>query len=255
MYVSGPDTKSEIPEAGSPPPYAASDPSSSSSSPPFVLPDSVKPSNYLSLSQTHNSFRGTYVIDPSLEIPSEYLPPLPDGENEDTRSNFYARSTHGNVNVDLYLLDKVSTNDSKKRVLLCTSSAHGSVYTTIVEYQPGVQHRADTRPSFELKSSSKNGDVNVKIPRSFRGPVTGTTVHGQIVMSDAVSSQAMVFSDVQGVKRIFIGDMSTRNEGIEDSLFLESAHGSIRIYFEDEDSTPPIVKSMIGIWSKMFGRG
>ncbi|KAJ3770613.1 hypothetical protein FB446DRAFT_705272 [Lentinula raphanica] len=204
MYVSGPDTKSDIPEAGSPPPYAASDPSSSSSSPPFVLPDSAKPSNYLSLSQTHNSFRGTYVIDPSLEIPSEYLPPLPDGENEDTQSNFYARSTHGNY----------ERFKEESPLVYIVGTWFGLYYN-----------------------------------------LTGTTIHGSIMMSDAVSSQAMVFSDVQGVKRIFIGDMSTCNEGIEDSLFLESAHGSIRIYFEDEDLTPPIVKSMIGIWSKMFGRG
>ncbi|KAJ3745607.1 hypothetical protein DFH05DRAFT_1488698 [Lentinula detonsa] len=250
-----PDTKTEgaapdiqldgSPEAkSSPPPYATSDPSSSSSTRPFVPPDSVKPSNHLSLSQTHNSFRGIYVIDPSLEIPHEYLPPLPDGETENSRSNFYAKSTHGNVSVDLYLLDK-PINKPKRKILLNTSSEHGSVYTTI--------RRGDKVPSFELNSSSKNGNVIVKIPRSFRGPVTGTTIHGRITMSDDVSAQAMVFSEVHGVKRIFIGDMSTRNEENDDSVILETKHGSVRIYYEDEDSTPPVVKSVKGFWSRIVG--
>ncbi|KAJ3769905.1 hypothetical protein FB446DRAFT_790942 [Lentinula raphanica] len=220
-----------IPTAGSLPLYATYNPSSSSLSRPFILPDSVKPSNHLSLSQTHDYIRGTSFIDPSLEIPNEYLPPLAADETKYTRN--------------LYLLDDPTNAGLKKKVLLCTSSAYGFVYTTI--------RRADTHPSFELKSGSTYGAVNVKIPRSFRGPVTGTTVHGSIVMSNTVSSQAMVFSDVLGVKQMFIGDMSTRNEGIDDTLFLESTHGNIRIYFKDEDLTSPIVKSMKSIWSGMFG--
>ncbi|KAJ4473821.1 hypothetical protein J3R30DRAFT_3511789 [Lentinula aciculospora] len=229
---------------GSPPPYTPSDAASSSSTRPFVPPDSVKPSNFMSISRTHDSCRGTYIIDPSLEIPSEYLPPLPEGESNDTRSNFYSRSVHGTVAADLYLLHKFIAQPRKK-VLLTTSSTHGSVSTCI--------RRGDTAPSFDLKSNSKNGNVTVKIPRSYRGPVTGTTIHGRIWMSEGVSAQAVVFSEVQGVKRLFIGDMSTRNDKTDDNMMLETQHGSIRVYYEDEDSTPFVVKSVKGFWGRILG--
>ncbi|KAJ3964585.1 hypothetical protein EV361DRAFT_955808 [Lentinula raphanica] len=205
------DWKSEnpagIPTADSLPLYATYDPSSSLSRP-FILLDSVKPSNHLSLSQTHNYIRVTEIIDPSrLEIPNEYLPPLAVDETEDTRN--------------LYLLDDPTNAGLKKKVLLCTTSAHGFVYTTIA--RPTAPSRYTSLVRIEIRLDY--GAVNVKIPRSFRGPVTGTTVHGSIVMSNT-----------------FIGDMNTRDEGIDDTLFLESTHGSIRIYFKDEDLTSPIVK-------------
>ncbi|KAJ3886369.1 hypothetical protein GG344DRAFT_57566 [Lentinula edodes] len=230
-------------QAASPPPYASLD-SSSSYPRPFVIPDSAKPSNFVSLSKTHDSCRGTYVIDSSLNIPSEYLPPLPDGESEDTRSNFYARSVHGNVSTDLYLLDKPVTQP-RQNIILNTSSTHGSVSTCI--------RRGNKIVPFKLKSCSKNGNVAVRIPRSFQGPVTGTTKHGRIWLSEAVSAQAVVFSEVQGVKRLFIGDMSTRDEKLDDAIIMETEHGNIRIYYEDEDCTPPVIKNVKSFWSRIIG--
>ncbi|KIK60382.1 hypothetical protein GYMLUDRAFT_244385 [Collybiopsis luxurians FD-317 M1] len=228
----------------SPPPYVPSDPSSSSSAPPFVPPDYLKPSNYVSLNQNHHSVEGTYLLDPSLEIPSEFLAPLPDGiESEDRRSNFYGSSTHGNVSAILYLLNKPMPK-SRNKVLLKTCSTNGTVSTCI--------RRGGLLPAFDLKSESQNGSVDVKIPRTYRGMITGSTKHGRVWMSDAVSAQAVVFSDVEGTKRIFMGDFSARNDETDDSMVLESNNGNVNIYFEDEDLTPAVVKGIKSLLNKFL---
>jgi len=225
-----------------PPPYTSSDPSSSIQ---FVLPENTKPSNFASFSQKHKSVKGTYILDPSQEVPSDWLPPLPEGETEKTRSNFHAHSVHGSVTSDLYLLNKPILRDRKK-VLLSVSSKHSPVSMSI--------HRDGPSPPFVLKASSKHASVTVKIPRSFKGSVTAIINHGRVSMSDAVSAQASVFSDVNGVKRFFVGDLNTRNEAADDEMFLENVHGSIKISFDDEDHMPGVaVKSAKGIFSRMFG--
>ncbi|KIK60380.1 hypothetical protein GYMLUDRAFT_261380 [Collybiopsis luxurians FD-317 M1] len=226
----------------SPPPYAPSDPSSSSSVPPFAPPDGIQPSNYVSLNQNHHSVEGTYLLDPSLEIPNEFLAPLPDGiESEDSRSNFYGSSNHGNVSAMLYLLNK-PMHKSRNKVLLNTCSTHGTVSTCV--------RRGGLLPAFDLKSKTQNGNVLVKIPRTYRGMITGTTKHGRVWMSDAVSAQAVVFSDVEGTKRIFVGDFKARNDETDDSMVLETVHGIVMIYFENEDLTHPVVKKMKGLLNK-----
>ncbi|KAF5388663.1 hypothetical protein D9757_004809 [Collybiopsis confluens] len=246
MLIPKETPKEDIPtkrDSHSPPPYAPSDPSSSFSGSSPVHPSGLKPSNYVSLNQNHHSVRGSYLLDPSLEIPQEFLVPLPDGQSEERRSNLHASSEHGSVSTDIYLLDRPMAK-SRKKILLTTSSTHGSVTTSI--------RRNGYLPAFDLKAESRNGYVSVKIPRTYRGMVTGTTKHGRVFMSDAVSAHSVIFSDVKGSKRMFFGDFSARNDDTDDAMVLESTHGSINIYFEDEDLTSPVVKSVKGFFGKMW---
>ncbi|KIK61291.1 hypothetical protein GYMLUDRAFT_42868 [Collybiopsis luxurians FD-317 M1] len=160
----------------SPPPYAQSDPASSSSKPPPVSPDDLKPSNYVLLDPKDRSVQGTYLLDPSLEVPDEFLAPLPDGQSKKHRCNFRALSTHGNVSTILYLLDKpilkIDGWIHREKVLINTSSTHGAVSTCI--------RRERSLPAFDLKAESRNGSVVVKIPHTYRGMITGTTKHGRV---------------------------------------------------------------------------
>lgn len=226
----------------SPPPYTNSEPSSSSQAP-FVLPANVKPSNFLSFTQTHNSIKGTHIIDSSLDVPSDWLPPLPEEETEETRRNFYAKSEHGNVTSELYLLNKLVLK-GRKKVLMNVSSTYGSVSVSI--------HREGPFPPCTLHASSSYGNVTVRIPRSFKGSITAGTKHGRVSISDAVSGQASVFSDFQGAKRIFVGDLSARNELMDDMMVLDSDYGGVRVSFDDEDSAGRISKSITGLFSRLF---
>ncbi|KAF9072287.1 hypothetical protein BDP27DRAFT_1361133 [Rhodocollybia butyracea] len=178
---------------------------------PFVLPANVKPSNFLSFTQKHNSVKGTFVLDPSLEIPSDWLPPLPEEETEETRSNLYAKSEHGN-------------------------------------------HREGPSPPFALNANAPRGNVTVRIPRSYKGSITASTKYGRVSMSDGVSGQASVFSDLQGVKRVFVGDITARSDQTDDAMVLDTEHGCVRISFEDEDfGGIRMPKSVTGLFSRLFG--
>jgi len=228
----------------SPPPYTNSEPSSSSQAP-FVLPANVKPSNFLSFTQKHNSVKGTFVLDPSLEIPSDWLPPLPEEETEETRSNLYAKSEHGNVTLELYLLDRPILK-SQKKVLMNTLSTYGSASVHI--------HREGPSPPFALNANAPRGNVTVRIPRSYKGSITASTKYGRVSMSDGVSGQASVFSDLQGVKRVFVGDITARSDQTDDAMVLDTEHGCVRISFEDEDfGGIRMPKSVTGLFSRLFG--
>ncbi|KAF9065334.1 hypothetical protein BDP27DRAFT_1424893 [Rhodocollybia butyracea] len=176
----------------------------------------------------NNAIEGTYILDPSLEIPSAWLPPLPEEETEGTRSNFYAKSEFGRVTSELYLLDRPILR-RRKKVLLNISSP---CWTTRVHI-----HREGPSPPFTLHSHSTSllGDITVKIPRSFKGSITAGTKHGRVLMSDAISNQASVFSDLLGVKRLYVGDIAAINDEIDDAMVLDNERGCARISFEDED--------------------
>jgi len=228
----------------SPPPYTGPEVAFSSTQSTFILPANTKPCNFVSFSQTNTSVKGTYVLDPSLELPTEWLPPLPEDETEETRSNFLAKTENGSVVSDVYLLEKPPLK-GRKKVVMNASSNNGSVATYI--------HREGSSPPFILNASSPYGGVAVRIPRSFKGSITASTKHGHVSMSDAVSAQASLVSDLQGVRRIFVGDLSTRNEETDDVMILESVNGSVKISFEDEDFTNRIVKSVGGLLGRLFG--
>ncbi|KAF9072283.1 hypothetical protein BDP27DRAFT_1320678 [Rhodocollybia butyracea] len=188
----------------SPPPYTNSEPSSSSQAP-FVLPANAKPCNFVILTQKRSPLKGTYILDPSLDIPSAWLPPLPEDETEETRSNFYAKSEHGDVASELYLLDKPILR-GRKKVLLNVLSGKGTASV----------HIEGPSPPFTLHSHSNYllGGILVKIPRSFKGSITVGTKDGPVLMSDAISSQASVFND---------------------AMVLNNESGCATISFEDED--------------------
>lgn len=116
--------------AASPPPYAPSDYTSSSSVPTFILP-SIQPVNYISLNEVKHSARGTFVLDASLVIPSEYLPPLPEGELENNRSNLNVKSQNGHTSAEVFLLNRPII-EPRKKVILTTTSSKGSVWNIIV---------------------------------------------------------------------------------------------------------------------------
>ncbi|KIK60381.1 hypothetical protein GYMLUDRAFT_43678 [Collybiopsis luxurians FD-317 M1] len=133
---------------------------------------------------------------------------------------------------------------SRNKVLLSTSSTLGTVSTCI--------RRGGSLPAFDLKSESQGGSVIVKIPRTCRGLIIGSTKHSRVWISDAVSAQAVVFSDVEGTKRIFVGDFSARNDETDDSMVLKTIWGNVNIYFEDEDLTPAVVKGIKSLLNKFW---
>ncbi|KAF9072284.1 hypothetical protein BDP27DRAFT_1418195 [Rhodocollybia butyracea] len=140
----------------------------------------------------------------STPRPSQHL-----SLTQETRSNFYIKSEHGDVTLELYLLDKPIVG-GRKKVLLNASSTYKSTSVHI--------HRDGPSPPFILHShsttTSKAENITVRIPRSFKGTITAGSIHGPVSMSPAISRRAYLFND---------------------ALVLNNHHGCARISFEDED--------------------
>jgi len=225
--------------------------SASSSSTPLQPTFKSKPTNYLHLFNDNSSIKGEYVIDPGMTIPTSLLPPLSSEESEADRKNLSLHSTHGSVNADIWLLGAraAQPSDSKKstqRTTLDVGSDNGSVTARV--------HTIHGAEPFLLTISSKNGGVNVTLPRSFNGFLLLTTRHGSVSLADTLSENCTHLSQVDLTRRYFVGDLSTVGDSDwpGDEVRVEAKHGKIRIkYVEEHTSTNDTSKG--GLLSRLFG--
>ncbi|KAJ7624839.1 hypothetical protein FB45DRAFT_924331 [Roridomyces roridus] len=214
--------------SSSPPPFPTA--SSSSPSPYYpVVPDTVKPTNLLSLSRSTNSVKGTYVIDPRIKIPSTLLPPLTDGETEATRRNMSIQTSTGSINVDVFV---VGDGCVKRKCALFLKSPYGSISAKLHAAPVGA------RPPFTIRAESSNGSITLHLPLSFRGPLTIHTQYGSVRLASSLDAATTTFSEVDGTRRYFVGDFSDY-EGEEegalwfgDEAHLETTYGSVKVQYE-----------------------
>ena len=127
------DNPNELSQDDPPPTYVPS-----SDFPPVRPPEIVKPPsqacNFISFVRKNNSVKGSFVVDPSLLIPSALLPPLPEGEAEESRKNLRLESTNGSVDTDIMLVgEDVSENvKTNPRTTLHLKSENGRVVARVV---------------------------------------------------------------------------------------------------------------------------
>jgi hypothetical protein len=61
-----------------------------------------------SLSRFHASIKGTFAVNPFLDIPAQLLSPLPPGET--TRKNLLLKVENGGIDVDVHLIGEPTPN-------------------------------------------------------------------------------------------------------------------------------------------------
>ncbi|CAA7268865.1 unnamed protein product [Cyclocybe aegerita] len=230
-----------------PPTYTPFDSSGSSQSGArFPLPRDVKPSNFTSLSIGNAAIKGTWVVDPTLVIPKEFLAPLAKDETEENRKNLLLESKNGSVDANIFVMpmraDALAVIKERKRVIIRCASRNGSVTARIHDVQL-PSHPNDLRPPLQVSLHSLNGAINLHLPRSYRGPLRIRTFNGSVRFSDAVQSSLTQFSEVDRVKRNFLGhfDPSEFDASVQwagDELDAETMNGAVRVYFDDEGSPP-----------------
>ena len=106
-----------------------------------------------------------------------------------------------------------------------------------------------------MTANAHNGNINLRLPRSFRGPLTITTLHGSVRFSPDVAATVTTFSDVR-TKKCFLGDYSTWRDGEAwsgDEAVIDSRNGSVRIQFDDEVVSEGPRGPFFGMWSRLFG--
>ncbi|KAG5719100.1 hypothetical protein E4T56_gene2102 [Termitomyces sp. T112] len=209
----------------------------------------MQPSNYISISRNNTSVRGAWLLDPSLLIPSIFLPPLLPDETEETRRNLYIKSSNGSIDADITLAPFTVRDEaiSKKRSTICTRAINGPIRVTL--HAPHAP-----RLPFYLNVDASNGAVAIFLPRPFNGLLSIRQSHGRTKFSPEVSMHLTTFSDIERMHRCFIGDYSAIMEGQEwqgDEVVIDARNGSVNVHYEGE-ILDQVGKQPAGFLGKLF---
>ena len=125
---------SDFNNEGNPPPYDHPDNTPLPTPMSFPINEGGISKNFLYIVQNCKAIKDEYVIDPSLLVKEECLPPLDNKLGES--KNFYLRNDHedGTVDVELWIKGRKASSgahDPKRRTRICVS-AQGSVTVKIV---------------------------------------------------------------------------------------------------------------------------
>jgi hypothetical protein len=92
------------------------------------------------------------------------------------------------------------------------------------------------RAPYHFQASSTNANITVHIPRDFHGILTLAT-RSNSVLSSELSEHTTVFSEVDNVRRCFIGDLSTWGDSGDwagDEITAETQNGRVKVQFVDD---------------------
>ncbi|TDL24529.1 hypothetical protein BD410DRAFT_719430, partial [Rickenella mellea] len=228
-----------------PPPYtpsSTSEPSSSSTLTPERQYPPLPRQNHLSISRHNASVKGTWVIDPQLQVPTAALPPLAPGV---VRKNFELQADNGSINAEVWIVSPDQGNTDKK-------TAPATVHVKGCNGNVNVQ----MRHPFRLTVTANNGGVTVAIPRSFCGPLTTITRNGWVSIDSSLAPHVTTFSEVKGTRKCFVGDFSSSNYGQEEwngsSLEVDCHNGKIKVRYVDEVPEERQKSPTGGVFGKLF---
>ncbi|KAJ7152025.1 hypothetical protein C8R46DRAFT_483278 [Mycena filopes] len=240
--------RAQVPEE-SPPAYAGSQQPAGPSIPlPPPIPNTVKPANFLSLSRTNATIKGTYVVDPCLKIPPFLLPPLGEGETEETRRNVHLETTNAPIDTVLFIVGDGGQKEPQ-RVDILLKTTHGSIKASV--------HAAatPTRPAINLTLDTLYAPVVLRLPRSFRGPVTLRTQYAAVTFSDALTTNLTTFNELDNTHRCFVGDFADWAENPAawrgDEVNVVTSPASIKLKYDVEADQGGAKRS--GFWGRLFG--
>ncbi|KAF8873774.1 hypothetical protein BD779DRAFT_1568830 [Infundibulicybe gibba] len=237
-----PDPK-ENTHGEAPPAYAPAGPATSPGSPSTSSSPGIQATNNVYISRHHGTIKGTFCIDPSLYIPPELLAQSAGEWNLDLEAH------HGSVEADVSL-SPIRSAETLKQASLRLKSQHGGIKL--------VLHDVENRPPFRLQATSAFGTITLVIPRSFSGPITTTTVHGSVKLSESVNAAMTMFGEVDGTRRCFLGDFSRwqgrskDSEDTSDEIVVESRYGGLKLQYEGE-AVSVTRRARGGILSSIFG--
>lgn len=226
------DSKKECPPeipADAPPPYEVQGPHSTGISQNWNRPKG-EPTNFLSVITRNGSIKGTYIIDPSLQMP---ISPNEEGKNEKREAeNLHVHTRDGSVDVDIWLVgsDEPAKID-RKRTILHLGSNDGSITAR-------VSPTGTIRPFF-LDIITKDGKVSVLLPRSFHGPLRLKTGDGRCILSDGLLEKSATLGVSDKTSTFFVGDLPSTFDAWEGhECKVETRDGKIMVRYIDEPAPP-----------------
>ncbi|KLO06359.1 hypothetical protein SCHPADRAFT_1002397 [Schizopora paradoxa] len=210
----------------------------------------IPSSNFVVIKRTVDGITGSYVVDTQLRVPkivSFCGAEGSEGANDESglisgeRPHLHLESTHGSIHADIWLvrgrgnsqLGQEVKSIRDDRALINVTTGHSVINTRL---------RCETEQPYILRCTSSHGAINVWLPPNFVGPVTISTVHGNVFFSPSVRSWCTTFSEVDNVRSCFIGDYEVAgfrslNSWKGSILQLSTSTSSIRINSIEELSS------------------
>ncbi|KAF7344589.1 hypothetical protein MSAN_01941000 [Mycena sanguinolenta] len=150
----------------------------------------LNPTNYVSVfRKTHKrsfslsrsqvaSIKGTFAVNPFLDIPAMLLSPLPVGET--ARKNLLLRVENGGIDVDVHLIGdpppNASTPVARTELYFELCGGSDNTFPLIAKiHTPTLR-----RPPFRATLVSKNGFTSLHLPPSFHGLLTVKVAAGDL---------------------------------------------------------------------------
>ncbi|KAL4261045.1 hypothetical protein AB1N83_007366 [Pleurotus pulmonarius] len=209
--------------------------------------------NWLNVSRENESIRGTYVVDPQLEIPAALLA-LPSteggrGNKDKERMNLVLETKEGDIDVTVHIVGENGNADGlpgssaeiEQKVKVKMRSFKGSVTCRIVPIDESNDlGQAVTRPRFIVYASADNGCANILLPRSFAGSISAfaglsPSPRGPIELSPDLRRNARILMDTDR-KRFFVGDFTQFDKHSSwDAVSIGVSSGSVKVGYSDEN--------------------
>ncbi|KAK7034661.1 hypothetical protein VNI00_012303 [Paramarasmius palmivorus] len=185
--------------------------------------------NYVVVNRPLGSIDCSYILDPSLRIPTRFLSALDVGESEADRKNLVLKSKLGTIVANIALYHQTSSPVAKRTTMEFKTTV-GTMVLKIDDSQ------TPTRAPFYLRAVTQTGTVILSMPRSFRGFVSVTTTIGAVSLSREVSAMSRWQTDTARVKKCFIGDCSGLSDAELDAwngdeVVIETAIGSVELSY------------------------
>ncbi|KAJ7583793.1 hypothetical protein C8J56DRAFT_192483 [Mycena floridula] len=212
--------------------------------------------NYISIHRKIGPLNEKHVLDPTIQIPPSLLPPLLQGETEDSRRHLSLETKTGSIQADITLVDKLSSDilhKSGRVVMGVKTFGVGAISVQV--------HASDspTRLRFCLRTSTRSGAVTIHLPRSFRGNLIISVPIGVLNVSEDLHAQLTTISEDGHLRRCFVGDMAHPDSFADDvdQLHAETTVGNVTLLYDDEkldEKLGGFVKMTSGLFGRLMSR-
>ncbi|KAK0237939.1 hypothetical protein EDD85DRAFT_832391 [Armillaria nabsnona] len=217
-----------MPSSSPPPPYG----SRSEDTPP-----PRQPGNFMTIIRDSGPIKQSFLIDPTLSVPSELLPTLTLSEQEagGTRNNLNLEAKYGEIDADIEVMK--STKLTRIRVDVRSRSDVVIRLRLPGTVSPGDLNRPGPLCTIDICASS--GNIYLLIPKKRMVGKLVSTARGNVTFSSKLLKDLSAFNEKGKRRESFIGDCNMWSEGMGDVINLEAKAGGVFVQYNDEPFVKP----------------
>ncbi|KAJ7512635.1 hypothetical protein B0H11DRAFT_1946609 [Mycena galericulata] len=181
-------------------------------------PSHIMPTNFIAIKRRFGEVKDTFVLNPALVIPHPMRP-------RNQRVHLSLSALMGEVAAVVYIVG----SESLQKGLKTRMEVFSTMGTTRLEL-----HAPEPRAALSVNVSARLGEVNLQLPRSFRGSLQISAKLGEVQISPALRAATRSFGD-----SLFVGEWK-ESELKEDSWKGDEAVvyaklGSVFVGYSDEN--------------------